>query len=158
VTIRRNPKVLRHSNHDNLDPDFQLHPSDFATTEELELPTLLGAEVLVGVLALAAAMLVALPEALGLAEAEAVIEIADELSEAVIPTHSVARKAEINAASVGLVCVACRHEMHPGPLADSVGQRQTRLFKPQIAAAAATLWHCGTQASGFAQILMSEDT
>jgi len=103
-------------------------------------------------------MPVALTEALELAEAEVVTEIADEFNEAVTPTHSVARKAAIKAASVGLVCDACKHEMHPGPLADSVGQRQTRLFKPQIAAAAATLWHCGTQASGFAQILMSEDT
>jgi len=106
---------------------------------------------------LAAVTLVELAEAVGLADAENVTEINDELNEPVTPTHSVARKAAINAASLGLVCDACRHEMQPGPLADNVGQMQPRLLTPHVAAAAATLWHCGTHASGFAQTLRSED-
>ena len=94
----------------------------------------------------------ALREAVG-PVVEAMTDVAEALSVPVIPTHSVERKDEIIAASVGFVCDACRHEMHPGPLAEIVGQRHPRLVKPHEEAAAAILWHCGTHASGFPQIL-----
>jgi hypothetical protein len=70
----------------------------------------------------------------------AIVEVTvDALTVPVIPTHSVERKAPMIAASVGFVCDASRHEMHPGPLAEIVGQRHPRLVKPHNEAAAATL-------------------
>ena len=97
-------------------PNREPHAPELATVAEPEEPPLLIEALLVGGAVLLAVTLIALTEA-----PEAVVAVtgdpADALNGPVIPTHSVARKAEIMAASVGLVCEACRHEMHPGPLA-----------------------------------------
>jgi hypothetical protein len=77
--------------------------------------------------------------------------IPDTLTLAVFPRQIVDIYDAINAASVGLVCDACKHERHPDPLTKTVGQKQLR-FEPHMPAAMAILEHSETQASGFSQV------